>query len=237
MATDPPERTAPATADYDLPPFRASLLRTVLRLAAVVVLAYVVHLGVDWIMDWSDRMPAASGAVFRIAVLGGVLVVYALLIAVPFVPGIEIGLSLILMRGADVAVFVYIATIAGLALAFLAGRFIPYAWLHRVFLDLRLTRACRMLDAVQPLTPDRRLALLRRQLPGRLGSHAVTYRYLLLAALINMPGSVLIGGGGGICMLAGLTRLFQWRATLLTIALAVLPVPLAVWLWGPGLLS
>ncbi|MDJ0825765.1 MAG: hypothetical protein QNJ16_09710 [Rhodobacter sp.] len=232
MTTDP---TPPGV--YDLPPLRASLARTTLRLAALVAIAFAVHLFVGWVMQWTEAMPPGRGVGLRTAILGGILVAYALLIAIPFVPGIEIGISLILMRGAEVAVFVYLATVAGLVLAYLAGRLLPYAWLHRVFLDLRLTRACRLLDTLRPLSPERRLALLRRQLPKRLGHFAINYRYLLLAGLINLPGSAVIGGGGGICLAAGLTHLFRPRATLITIALAVLPFPLVLWFWGPGILN
>lgn len=222
---------------HNLPPLRASVLRTGLRLAAIVAFAFGMHLLLGWVMDWTDAMPAETAAVLRIAILGAVLVAYGLLIAAPFVPGIEIGMALVLMRGAEVAPLVYLATVAGLALAFIVGCMVPLPWLRRMFLDLRLASAAAMLERIQPLSPERRLALLRRALPGRLGAWTVNYRYLLLAGLINMPGSGLIGGGGGICMLAGLTGLFHTRATLLTIALAVLPFPLFVWFWGPGLLS
>lgn len=232
MTTD-----GPAPSRYDLPPLRTAVLRTAFRLAVLVAIAFAAHLLLDRVMVWTEALPPAMGRSVRYGVLGGVLLVYALLIAVPFVPGIEIGFSLIMMRGAEVAWAVYAATVAGLILAYLAGRFLPYAWLHRAFLDLRLTRACRLLDDLHALPPGGRLALMRARLPGRLGDIALRWRYLLLAALINLPGSALIGGGGGICLLAGLTRLFQPRATLLTILLAVLPFPLAVWLWGPGVLD
>ncbi len=221
----------------DLPPLRGSLARTALRLAALVLFAYLVHLAVDAVMTRTEAMPEGTGALVRIAVLTGVLAAYALLIAIPFVPGIEIGISLILMRGADIAGFVYLATVAGLALAYLAGRHMPYRWLRRVFLDLRLTAAARLVERVQPLSPQRRLELLRQALPSRFAALAIDYRYLLLAGLLNMPGSALIGGGGGICLVAGLTRLFTPQATLATIALAVLPFPLAIWIWGPDFLG
>lgn len=227
----------PQAPGYDIPPIRASLLRTLLRIAIIILFAYAAHLTLQWVMTWTEKLPAGTGIALRIAILGGVLLIYALLIAVPFVPGIEVGFSLIMMRGADVVWYVYVATVSGLILAYLAGRYLPYAWLHRLFLDLRLTRACRMLDDLRPLSPEDRLNLMRDRLPGRLGALAVNYRYLLLAGLINLPGSALIGGGGGICMLAGLTHMFRARATMLTILLAVLPFPLAVWIWGPGMLT
>lgn len=173
MTTD-----APAPRSYDLPPLRRSLWRTGLRIVAILALAYGAHLLLYRVMTWTEALPPGTGLAWRVAILGGVLLVYALLIAIPFVPGIEVGFSLIMMRGADVAWYVYFATCGGLILAYLAGRFLPYAWLHRAFLDLRLTRACRMLDDLQPLAPDMRLAVMRARLPGTLGDLTVRWRYL-----------------------------------------------------------
>jgi len=227
----------PGPPGTELPPLRGAILRTGLRVVAVVAIAFAIHLFLNWVMLWTDTMETGTGLVLRLTILGAVLTAYAVLIAVPFVPGVEIGMSLILMRGAEVAVLVYLATVAGLLLAFMVGCLVPLPWLRRIFLDLRLTRAADVLTQMHSLSPAHRLALLRRALPRRLGALAVDYRYLLLALLINLPGSGLIGGGGGISMFAGLTGLFDKRATLITIALAVLPFPLFVWFWGPGLLS
>jgi len=220
---------------YTPPPLWRSALRLAALAAAFLLLALTIHAALDWLMRLTEAMEPEAGRRLRLGVVVAMLLAYALLIAVPFVPGIEIGLSLMLLRGAEIAPWIYLATLAGLSLAYLAGRFLPHAWLHRLFLDLRLTRACRLLDRVQPLTPDDRLTLLRQRLPGRLGAWAVGYRYLLLAGLINLPGSGLIGGGGGIAMLAGLTRVFRPLPSLVTLALAVLPLPLLVWLFGPEL--
>ena len=220
-----------------LPPLRSSILRTILRLVLVLAFAYVIHLSLDWLMHLTDDLPQSTGAALRALILAIALIAYALMIAIPFVPGIEIGISLVLMRGAEIAPLVYLATAGGLLISYYAGRLMPYRWLMRLFEDLRLKRAAALLQRIEPLGPERRLALMRRQLPGRLGQWAVNYRYLALALLINMPGSFLIGGGGGICLMAGLTRLFRPRATTITIALAVLPFPLTVWFFGPGILS
>ena len=58
------------------------------------------------------------------------------------------------------------------------------------------------------------------------------FRYVTVALAINTPGNIAVGGGGGIMLVAGLSRLFSIPAMLLVIALATAPVPLAVWVWG-----
>ncbi|MGO4914715.1 hypothetical protein [Pseudogemmobacter sp. W21_MBD1_M6] len=219
------------------PPLRSSLRRTLIRIGVVLALGYGAHLLIDYVQQHESALSPDAQGRLMLGLLVATLLAYALLIAIPFVPGIEIGLTLIVMQGAAVVPYVYIATVTGLSLAFLAGRFIPYDWLHRVFLDLRMTRACAMIERIKPLSGRRRLALLRQKLPRRLGHLAVRFRYVALALLINLPGSALIGGGGGIVMMAGLSRLFTIPATLLTIVIAVSPVPLIVWMFGMGPIS
>lgn len=220
---------------YEVPPLRQSALRILTKLAVVLVAVWVIHRLMSWIFSLGE---AAGGAA---ALMGGIIFValltYAALIAVPFVPGVEIGISLMILRGPDVAPFVYVATVAGLLLAFGAGRFMPYDWMFQFFLDLRMTRAAELMKKLKPLSRERRLTLLRRQLPRRIGNLLVDYRYVALALLLNLPGNALIGGGGGICLVAGLSRVYTARATLLTIAIAVAPVPAVVWFFGIDILS
>jgi hypothetical protein len=52
------------------------------------------------------------------------------------------------------------------------------------------------------------------------------HRFIALAVAINLPGNILIGGGGGIAMFAGMSGIFPFPMYLLTIVLAVAPVPL-----------
>jgi hypothetical protein len=73
---------------------------------------------------------------------------------------------------------------------------------------------------------------MKSRLPGRLGALFVNWRYILLAILINIPGNMLLGGGGGICFTAGLSRMFRVRWTILTIALAVAPFPALFYFGG-----
>jgi len=78
---------------------------------------------------------------------------------------------------------------------------------------------------------------LQARLPRRIAAPAMRFRYLGLGLLINMPGSALIGGGGGICLVAGMTRLFAPHWVILTLILAVLPLPLFMWISGSTGLS
>jgi hypothetical protein len=213
----------------------AAAFRMVLRLAVVLLLAYSIHLTMNWLMAWTDSLD--HGARLRGGILLMMLVAYAALIAIPFVPGVEIGISLMILEGAAIAPFVYIATLCGLMLAYLAGAALPGATLARLLRDLRLRRAAALVDSITPLGHTARLDLLRRRLPQRLAPSAVRYRHALLALLINLPGNALIGGGGGIAMVAGLSRLYAPLPTVATFALAVAPVPIIIWAFDPSLAS
>ncbi len=206
----------------------ARIFRVALRLTLLLVLAYSVHLLIAWFSArTADIHPSA-----QVGMLVALLLVYVLLIAVPFVPGIEIGLMLLAVEGAWIAPWLYLATIAGLLLAYGAGEWVPYARLHRILADLHMRRACALLEHVHPLSREERVMLLRDNAPKWLRPFISRYRYLFVAAVINLPGNAVIGGGGGILFLTGLSRLFRPAAVALTLALAVMPVPLAVWVFG-----
>jgi hypothetical protein len=61
---------------------------------------------------------------------------------------------------------------------------------------------------------------------------ALRHRYVALALAVNVPGNSVIGGGGGIMLMAGLSGIFAPLPTLLAIAVAVSPVPLVILLLG-----
>ncbi|MBF9036359.1 hypothetical protein HKCCE2091_19135 [Rhodobacterales bacterium HKCCE2091] len=217
------------------PPLSHSLLRIALRLAVVVAIAVAANALIHELMALTDRLPEARRGPAQAAILVAALAIYAVLIALPFVPGIEIGMTLLLMNGQSVAPFVYAATVAGLSLAYATGRLVPERSLRRLALDLRLVSLGHLFDRIAPLGPAERLDHLRDSLPGRFGPVLVRWRYVLLAVLINTPGNGLLGGGGGLSLLAGLSRAFLPLPTLVTFALAVAPVPLLVWFLGPDI--
>jgi hypothetical protein len=205
------------------------LVRLVGRALLIAVLVYAIYM----VADWATRQAEAAGSTrLMIGVFAGLLVAYALLMAVPFMPGIEVGISLLMLKGAAIAPLVYGATVLGLILAYLVGRYLPYAWLHGAFRDFRLTRAADTLEWLEPLSGTERLAHLADRLPLWLRPILVSWRYLTLAAVLNLPGNAVLGGGGGIALMAGFSRLFRLGPTLLVILIAVLPVPLAVYVGG-----
>ena len=219
------------------PPLRTAILRTGFRVVLILAIAFGAHFLMQWVELQSESLPPGAQDVVLRGFLTVMVLAYAVLIAIPFVPGIEIGISLMMMRGAEVAPVVYLATVAGLLVAFLAGQFLRHNWLRRALLDLRLRRAAEFLDRIQELPRPERLSLLRASLPPRLGRLAIDFRYISVALLVNLPGNALIGGGGGICLIAGLSRLFSTWIFALTIALAVAPVPALVWIFGIKILG
>lgn len=211
------------------PPVKTGLLRTVVRLAALAVLAFALHL----LFAWAEGYILENEQGWTMpGFLVVALLIYAVLIAIPFVPGIEIGLMVLAAGGGDIAPFVWLATASGLTIAYMVGCKVPYRWLHRVLLDLHLTRACRMLEEFETLSPLERAGFIAAQLPGRYLDWIVNYRYLHLAVLINVPGNSIIGGGGGIAFVSGLSGVFRAPLVVLTLFVATAPVPLTIWLFG-----
>ncbi len=217
-------------SDQDqLPPLWLGLFRLGARIVVIVVAVFAIHLMMNWA---TARAEAAGRDGLMIGVLSALLLAYALLIAIPFMPGIEIGISLLFLKGASIAPLVYAATVLGLSLALLAGRFTPYGWLHGLLADLRLRRAAGLVERLAPMSREQRLEHMAARAPRWLRPMVRTGRYLLLGILLNVPGNSVIGGGGGIAFIAGFSRLFRPAITILVIALAVSWVPLIVWIYG-----
>ncbi len=160
------------------------------------------------------------------------LLIYALVLAIPFVPGVELGIAMLSMFGASVAPYVYLSTVGGLTLSFLVGRLIPLRLLARGALALRMKRAAGLLARLETLDRKDRLGMLLERAPAGWAEWMIRNRYLALAILFNLPGTALIGGGGGIALVAGLSRLFHPAGYLLVVCLSVSPVPLLVYLFG-----
>jgi hypothetical protein len=154
---------------------------------------------------------------------GGIF--YALLLSLPFVPGVELGVLLMCVFGKEGIVFVYFATIAGLSLAFLIGRLLPKEWVESLLEKLGFSQTCDTPAAEIDGMLDN-LSRNRNFCQNRFWAFLSKYRYLTIAVLFNAPGNYLIGGGGAISLACGISRSISWKWFLLTVVLAVLPVPL-----------
>lgn len=150
--------------------------------------------------------------------------------AVPFVPGAEIGLGMMLMLGEEIAPLVYIAMVGALTISFQIGKNVPINVTASVFGFLGLSKAQHFALKLGLLTPQKRLELLLERTPSRILPFLLRHRYLSLILLINLPGNSLVGGGGGIAFVAGLCGLFTFPKYVLAISLAVLPVPATYYL-------
>jgi hypothetical protein len=211
--------------------------RMAYTLLAVFVLVYLAKTGIDFLMAKIALFETDESARMMTGLLITVMVGYAILLAIPFVPGVEIGIAILLLEGAQAAPFVYFATICGLALAFCIGQYIPMARLVRWCEDFYLARLARLLHRIHETPRNDRLQAMQDRLPKWLAPIFCNYRYVTLGLAINLPGNIALGGGGGIMLAGGLSRLFQTRFMILTVMLSTLPIPLSVWLVGKDVLQ
>ena len=214
-----------------VPPIRRGW-KILFRIALVISFIICVNYFVQWLgIQLEDNiLPANEHMIHRIIVIS--ILVYTLLIAIPFVPSVEIGLGLILVLGAKLAPLVYLFTIIGLSLSFLVGQLIPESRLQSFLEELSLTRASRLVEKMKPLNTEQRLSLLLSHAPAKFIPTLLRHRYLAVAVALNIPGNTVIGGGGGISLVAGMSRLFRFWRFLLLVAIAVAPVPLFIVLCG-----
>ena len=208
---------------------RLRLFLSLLLLIAVVALG---NLLTQWIIDGFDFeiTPVNEANVHRLIMTS--MIAYAILMAIPFVPAAEIGLAVMMILGPKIVPLVYLCTLISLMLGFLVGRFIPNKALVTLLKDLRLHRASRLLGELESLDASQRLNLILTRSPRRLFPFLIRHRYIALLLAINLPGNIVIGGGGGIAMMAGMSRLFSAPYYFLTIAIAVAPFPLLLVTFG-----
>lgn len=166
------------------------------------------------------------------AMVAAALLAYVLALALPFVPGIEIGLALMLVLGNEGIVLVYLATQLALLLSFLLGRWVPARCLAAVFRWLHMKRARWLVEVAGGMPAAERAARFAQNRPVRWLAALGRHDGLLLAAALNLPGNALIGGAGGIGMIAGMSRAYPLVRYLLLVAVATTPAPLFLLLHG-----
>ena len=102
-----------------------------------------------------------------VTVLWVAIVVYVLWMALPFVPGIELGLALMIMFGTRGIVLVYFCTLMSLSLSFTIGRLIPLNGFARFLGWLHLYKARDLVLQLEPLNSEEKLDFFCEPLPRR----------------------------------------------------------------------
>jgi len=212
-------------------------LQLFLKLTCLILLIVGINFAADWVVSALkiELRPYNEELVHRIIMVSSII--FGLLVAISYVPGVELGITLIGMFGPSIVFLVYLTTLIGLSISFIVGRLISLGSLALLFEKLNLNRASQLLNTVEPLEMEDRLKFLTSQAPSRIIPFLVRHRYIALAVLVNLPGNILIGGGGGISLIAGASRLFSLPGFFTTIALAVSPVPLAILIFGKEILQ
>jgi len=196
--------------------------------AFVIILALWMDYWLRGEMGIAKKFAEYAGYQWGTGVLIGGVIFYVLLLSLPFVPGVELGVLLMCVFGKEGIVFVYLATVAGLSLAFLIGRMLSLKWLESRLGKIGFANATeRHFDDINGMLKN--ISLNQRFCHNRLFSFLAKYRYPAIGILFNMPGNYLIGGGGGISLSCGISRNISWKWFLLTVIVAVSPVPLLAW--------
>ena len=152
--------------------------------------------------------------------------VYILWMAIPFVPGIELGLALMVMLGPKGVLLVYLCTLLSLSLSFAIGRLIPLKAFARFVGWLHLRKSRDLVLQLEPLNSEQKLDFLLKSAPSKIVPFLLKHRYLMIALVLNLPGNALIGGGGGIGLIAGMCRMFPFPKYVLLVSFAITPLPL-----------
>lgn len=211
---------------------RWSRFRLVAAIIAYVVLLSIGYFSGGWLTEALGLEPGDHALIVNDGAVWLSISAYALLLALPFVPGIEISLGLLATFGSAIALQVYLATVAAFVLSYAIGRIVPPDLLSAFFRSVGLSSAEELVERLRPLSQKERLALLIERAPRRFVPTLLRYRYVALVLAFNLPGNAILGGGGGIALLAGLSGLFSSLPYIVAACVAALPVPLAVVLLG-----
>ncbi|MHA1129122.1 MAG: hypothetical protein ACTSRN_09300 [Alphaproteobacteria bacterium] len=213
------------------------MLRIMLVVLAIVGVAYLANQAGDLIGQRLkvEITPENESVIFGATIVA--IVLYALLISLPFVPGVEIGIGLMVMFGTPMAIPVYLSTVIGLTLGFFIGRLVPERVLCGCFDFLGMTRISHMLRDLARKPVNERMNMLLERAPKRFIPFLLRHRYIAIAVSFNIPGNSVIGGGGGIAFMAGLSRLFSFPLYLLAVVIGVSPVTILFLIFGPSILG
>lgn len=208
------------------PSRRVPYAKLAVKIGIVLALLAALYLAGSWMVERIESQLSPLYRGYGDIVLFVVTGIYILLMTVPFVPGIELGLALLMILPMKGIAVVYFSTLSALCLSFLIGQCIPTRAIGGLLDWLHLQRARDLIERLEPLAPREKLNLLVQMAPARAIPFLLRHRYIAVAVAFNIPGNYLIGGGGGIGMMAGLSGLFRFPAYALMVGVAISPIPL-----------
>ena len=198
----------------------------------LIVVVVLLNTGGGWLAHQINFQLYPRHEPYLHLVILGSFGLYILLMTLPFMPGIEIGLTLMLFLGSRGVILVYLCTLIALSTSFLIGQKIPLQKFAK-FLDwLHLKKARDLVLEIEPLPSGERVTILHKKAPAKIIPLLLKHRYLAVAALLNLPCNAVIGGGGGIGLMVGMSGLITYPRYLLLIAVAISPVPIAIIIKG-----
>ncbi len=209
-------------------PAETPKIRRFFKISLIVAFLVLFNYGGSLVVEQINFQLWPEHEHLMITALWFAIVVYVLWMALPFVPGIELGLALMVMLGTRGVVLVYLCTLLSLSLSFTIGRLIPLNVFARFFGWLHLYKAQDLVLQLEPLNSEEKLNFLLRTAPSKVIPFLLKHRYLTIAIALNLPGNALIGGGGGIGLITGMSRLYPFPKFILLVSLAITPLPLLI---------
>lgn len=203
--------------------FKAKLL---LKLAVIVGILVLLNFSGHWVISKVDFQFWPQHEHVVAAMIWLAIGAYILWMALPFVPGIELGLTLMMLLGPKGILLIYCCTLLSMSLSFAIGRLIPLKALARFLEWLHMRRLRDLLLQLEPLDPGQKIDFLLESAPAKYIPFLLKHRYLLIAAILNLPGNAIIGGAGGVGVIAGMSGLYSFPKYILLIAIAITPLPL-----------
>lgn len=131
-------------------------------------------------------------------------IIYGIALAIPYLPSIEVGYILMVIFGQKGILCVYLATTFGLLTAYLIGQNLQAKTLLPRLINIPIIDSLKV--------------------PS----------YLTLIILLNTPGNVAIGGGGGIAMNFGHHKRLGVISFIFWSLLGTLPLPLLMFINSRG---
>ena len=196
------------------------------KIGLLLLVIVFLYYGTGWIVKYFAFQMWPRHVNMIVFLLFASAAAYVVLMAVPFMPGIEMGIMIMMMFGLPGILLVYLCTLLALSLSFLVGRHLPPRILARALAWFHLNRARDLVMHLAPLGAEERLHFLLQNAPTKVVPFLLRHRYLFIAFLLNLPGHSFLGGSGGIGIIAGMSRLFPFPKYLLLVSAAITPGPI-----------